>query len=58
MKSECHCAGEKVATIAVAEYGKRSQLEVVHIEVCENCRKCYEDLGLILSEDQIEKYFG
>ena len=58
MKSECHCASEKVATIAVAEYGKHNQLEVSHIEVCENCRKWYEDLGLILSEDHIKKYFG
>lgn len=58
MKNECHCAAEKVSIIAVAEYGQRNQLEVVNIEVCANCERWYEDLGLILSEDHIKKYFG
>jgi hypothetical protein len=58
MKSECHCASEKVATISVAEYNNDNQLEVSYIEVCENCKKWYEDLGLILTDDKIKKYFG
>ena len=58
MKSECHCDAEKVAIIAVAEYEQHGKLEVAHIEVCANCKRWYEDLGLILSEDHIKKYFG
>ena len=58
MKSDCRCLADKIATIAVAEYDKNNQLEVFHIEVCENCKKMYEDIGLVLSDDQIEKYVG
>jgi hypothetical protein len=58
MKNECRCAAEKVKNIAVAEYDKNNQLKVFHIEVCENCLKWYSDLGLILTEYQIKKYFG
>ena len=59
MKNECRCAAEKVKNIAVAEYDKNNhQLKVFRIEVCENCLKLYDELGLILTEEQIKKYFG
>ena len=58
MKSDCTCAEEKIDTIRVAEYDRNNQLKVFHIKVCERCKKWYEDLGLVLTDDQIKKYFG
>jgi hypothetical protein len=58
MKNECHCVAEKVATIAVAEYNNRNQLEVTNLDVCDTCFKINQDLGLILTDDKIKKYFG
>ena len=57
MKNDCKCDSPKVATIAVAEYNKNNQLELFKIEVCEKCKEWYESLGLVLSEDDIKKYF-
>ncbi len=58
MRSECHCVAEKVATISVAEYNKHNRLEVVDLDVCDTCLKINQDLGLILTDDKIKKYFG
>lgn len=58
MKSSCQCKKEKIAVIAVTEYDKNNQLELSRISVCEDCKRWYEELGLILDDDQIAKYFG
>jgi hypothetical protein len=55
--SSCHCKELKPHIIAVTDY-EHNQLILTHIEVCDTCKKWYEDLGLIISEDQIKKYFG
>ncbi len=57
-KHDCGCLGNKPHKIPVAEYDRNNQLDVSYINVCDKCRQWYSDLDLILTDEQIAKYFG
>jgi len=44
--------------IAIAEYSKNNNLVLSYKTVCTKCKTWHEERDLILSEIQIEQYFG
>ena len=44
--------------ITIAEYSRNNNLILCYKTVCKKCKTWYEDRDLILTEDQIDSYFG
>lgn len=59
---KCYCGtllGDLSSTIATTDYDyQKKELVLVHLTVCSACRQWYDELGLILTDDQIKKFFG
>ena len=60
--TQCRCGnfcGHPVSIIPTTEYDYRKKdISLVYLTVCPDCRKWYDELGLILTDDQIMKFFG
>jgi hypothetical protein len=60
--SKCYCvtlSGGPFSVIPTTDYDYHTkELVLVYLTVCPACRKWYDELGLILTDDQIMKFFG